>query len=568
MRRVVLVRLIVVLGLLVAASPQATAALVDSGQQGATSAGNATLDGNATGGPDRHPRLVGVYPNPVAADDAGEFVVLDAPAGTRLGTYRLADDETAVALPNATVGGRVVLTPVPERTRRLVDDRIVAVDALPRLANAGEPLRLSRDGAVVDALGYRDAPEGELYVRRVGRFRPLGATDRPVVASGPANATAFLLPDAPEVPTRVLAGAEERILLAGYTFTSDRVADELVRAHRRGVRVAVLVEGDPVGGTTTAQARALDRLVAAGIAVRAVDGPRARYAYHHAKYAVADDRALVLTENWKPSGAGGRSSRGWGVVVRDARTAAALAETFRADAGWLDARPWGTVRRNLTLVNESVAAGDYPRRIEPERLRVERVRVLAAPDNAERALRGVLGNATRSIDVVQVSLGGPDGPLAGAAIAAARRGVRVRVLLSGAWYVREENAALAERLNALADEEGIPLSARLADPRGRFEKVHAKGVVVDDRLAVVGSLNWNAHAARENREVALVLEGEAVGGYYARAFEADWHASASGDGREPRVPIGLLAGIAAAAAATAALGRRIEFEEGGGSDRY
>ncbi|WP_254543660.1 phospholipase D-like domain-containing protein [Halomarina pelagica] len=555
MRRVVLIWLVLVPGLV--ASPPAAATLPAAEHQPAPHRDTHALS-DPHREPRREPRLAGVYPNPVAADDAGEFVVLDAPPATRLGAYRLADEELTADLPATTVGGRIVLTTAPDRVRRLLDERVIGVSELPALSNAGERLRLLRNDAPVDSLRYRNAPEGERYVRGAERrrWRPLGATDRRVVESGPANATAFVLPDSPGIPVRVLADAEERILLAGYTFTSDRVATELLRAHRRGVRVEVLVEGGPVGGMTTAQASALDRLAAAGIPVHVVDGPRARYAYHHAKYAVADDRALVLTENWKPSGIGGRSSRGWGVVVNDARTAEALAATFRADTGWLDTRPWRAFRRDASFVNATVAAGDYPRRIAPERLRVERVRVLAAPDNAERALRGVVANATRSVDVVQVSLGGPDGPFTGAAVAAARRGVRVRVLLSGAWYVREENAALAERLNALATRENVPLSVRLADPRGRFEKVHAKGVVVDGDLAVVGSLNWNAHAARENREVALVLEGEAVGEYYGRAFEADWRASST----RTRVPLGLLGAIAAAAAGVLALARRVEFE--------
>jgi phosphatidylserine/phosphatidylglycerophosphate/cardiolipin synthase-like enzyme len=47
-------------------------------------------------------------------------------------------------------------------------------------------------------------------------------------------------------------------------------------------------------------------------------------------------------------------------------------------------------------------------------------------------------------------------------------------------------------------------------------------VVVDGDRALVGSLNWNNHSARENREVALLLSGEELGSYYADVFRADW----------------------------------------------
>ncbi|MFC7136882.1 phospholipase D-like domain-containing protein [Halobaculum litoreum] len=86
------------------------------------------------------------------------------------------------------------------------------------------------------------------------------------------------------------------------------------------------------------------------------------------------------------------------------------------------------------------------------------------------------------------------GALLAATRRAAKRGVRVRLLLSNAWYVAEENAALVDSLNRWADRAGVPFEARVADPGGAFGKVHAKGVVADD-TAVVGSLNWNPTSA-------------------------------------------------------------------------
>ncbi|WP_227376519.1 phospholipase D-like domain-containing protein [Haladaptatus halobius] len=120
-----------------------------------------------------------------------------------------------------------------------------------------------------------------------------------------------------------------------------------------------------------------------------------------------------------------------------------------------------------------------------------------------------------------MAVGSPQQPFVRATLAAARRGVVVRVLLSGAWYAREDNRKIVRWLNERADAEGFPLKAKLAEPRG-YEKIHAKGVVVDERHVVVGSLNWNNHSARENPEVALVLHGAEAGAYYAKVFRVDW----------------------------------------------
>jgi phosphatidylserine/phosphatidylglycerophosphate/cardiolipin synthase-like enzyme len=514
-----------------------------------------TAAGDTAGTTTDAPAIVAAYPNPVAADDAGEFVVLSVPPGTDLGAFAVGDGEARVPLPNATASGRVTLSTDPDVIRELLDRRVYPLSDRLRLANAGERIRLYRGGRVVDSLAYEDAPEGDLRVRDGDRpWRPLGATDREVVAAGEGRVTAFLLPDAPEVAVAHLRSAQERILLAGYTFTSRRAADALVAAADRNVSVRVLVDGSPVGGMTARQAAVLDRLARAGIDVRVLGGDRARYRFHHAKYAVVDDRALVATENWKPAGLGGNGSRGWGVVTAQPRVVEGLAETFRADASWHDARPWTEVGDGREFVAAEPANGTYPSRFEPERVHVEGTRLLVAPDNAEPAIRATIADAEESLAVEQVTLGSPTHPFVRETLAAARRGVRVRVLLSGAWYVREDNERLAAWLNERADAGNLPLEARVADPRGRFGKIHAKGIVVDGERVLLGSANWNNNSVRDNREVILVLEGPEVGAYYRRAFEADWRGGAQ------RLPAGVAVAVLVGVAAALLGARRIRFE--------
>jgi phosphatidylserine/phosphatidylglycerophosphate/cardiolipin synthase-like enzyme len=506
--------------------------------------------------PSDGPRIVAAYPNPIADGDRGEFVGLEVPPGTDLGAFSLEDGEDRAGLPNRTVDGRVVLTAAPERVPNATAGRVLAVSGFPSLSNAGETLVLRRGNRTVAAAGYADAPESELR-RWPGGWRPLGATDFPVRHTGGGPATAFVLPDAPGVPVETITAADERVLLAGYTFADARVRRALLAAARRDVEVRVLVDGAPVGGLPREMARELDRLSDAGVEVRVVGGPHARYDFHHAKYAVVDETALVMTENWKPAGTGGRSSRGWGVRLRDPGTASALAATFRADFRGRAVRSWAGFRRGRRFESGGRSNATYGTRFDPETVRVENASVLVAPDNAERGVIERLDVAEGSVSVVQVSLGGLDGPFTAALLRAARRGVRVRVLLSGAWYVREENARFADALNERANSRNLPLSVRLADPGGRFEKVHAKGAIVDDETVLVGSLNWNAHAARENREVVLALRGRAVAEYYRRVFEADWSS-----GGEADLPVGVLVAVALAALLAVWVGRRIDFEGG------
>lgn len=510
------------------------------------------------------PSLVAVYPNPVADGDTGEFVVVSVPAGSDLDHLTLADDEGRVPLSNATgpphpnttrsTGTRrMTLSTDPNTTRRLLDRRVWSLPDGLRLANGGERLRLVRNGTVVDTLQYRNAPEGK---RRDadGDWEPLGTTERPVVSDGSGRVTAFVLPDRPDVPLDVLRESEDRVLLAGYTLTSRQVADALVAAHERNVTVRVVVDAAPVGGMSRQQASVLDRLDRAGIEVSLLGGDRARYAFHHAKYAVVDDSAVVTTENWKPVGVGGNGSRGWGVVTRQPAIVRGLTETFRADTDWRDARSWQRVRGTVEPTESSPANGSYPSQFEPGQFEVERTSLLVAPDNAETRLVSLIGNASESLAIEQVSLGSKRQPLVRASLDAARRGVEVRILLSGAWYVREDNEQLVAWLNERASRENLPLEARIADPNGRYGKIHAKGLVVDGDQVAVGSLNWNNNSANRNREVVLVLEGGEVGEYFGRVFDADWR------GGQWYLPIGLVVALAVVVVLAAARGRQIRFD--------
>jgi phosphatidylserine/phosphatidylglycerophosphate/cardiolipin synthase-like enzyme len=503
--------------------------------------------------------VAALYPNPVADGDTGEFVVLRATQPTRLDNWTVSDGEDTVRLPNVTLEGRVVLSMAPNRTRNLTAGPVRALGGHLALANGGDSLTLARDGRVVATLSWDSAPEGS--IGRPGGdggeldWRPVGASDFRPVDAGSGRVRPFVLPDAGGLPAEVLASADRRILLGGYTLTAERVGNALRNASQRGVRVVVLVDGEPVGGMTHREARLLDSLVAAGVRVRVLGGSGAPYAFHHAKYAVVDDRAVVTTENWKPAGVGGHSSRGWGVVVGTDRIVDGLTRTFQSDSRGRGSQSWRAFATDASFepADAPPANATYPSRFRPGRFRASSVALLVAPDNAEPRLVARMDNASESIRVQQVTIGSRRQPFLRATLRAARRGVDVDVLLSGAWYVREENRALVRWLNDLAAREGLPLDARLADPRGRYEKIHAKGVIVDDSV-VVGSLNWNNHSARENREVVLVLSGQNVTQYYRRVFRADWR------GGNWRLPAGLVALTILCWLVALLVGRRFEFE--------
>ncbi len=132
---------------------------------------------------------------------------------------------------------------------------------------------------------------------------------------------------------------------------------------------------------------------------------------------------------------------------------------------------------------------------------------------------GLLCQASSSIDAALYRFSHPG--LAQALKEAARRGIRVRLVVDGNKY--QESRSSQELLAG----ELIPF--RLAfGRRGRGSKMHHKFVVLDQRMVLTGSYNWTTESEAENYENLVILRDAQVVEAYTREFEALW----TGAGRE------------------------------------
>lgn len=334
----------------------------------------------------------------------------------------------------------------------------------------------------------------------------------------------------------VLDASRQEIVVAGFELTSWRIASSLVAALERGVRVRIGLEGTPPGGMDPEEETILSHLTAKGASVflmqAGAEGFR-RYAFHHAKYVVVDSTWLIQgSENFSDNGypVRGEGNRGWGVVVRSPELARVYSELFAED--------WNTSRsdvhvfsaRRLTEGIDRTSFVEPP--LHPEGFYSVDVEVLFSPDNAvsEDGLTRALREATERVEVEMFYLrwdwNGHANPIIELLIESARKGVRVRILLDGSPYNlegKDDNDEAVSRLNAIAAEERIPLEARLLEPGiGGIVKLHNKGLVVDDRLVLTSSINWNYNGAYENRETGLILRSADLAAIYHSIFEEDW----------------------------------------------
>lgn len=481
---------------------------------------------NTTQGPaGAKAHLVELYPNPVPRGDPGEYVAVAFTEPTNVSGWQLEDDgiQTA-ALPNTTIEGTVAFSTEPETARNFTDYPVKELSGWFQLADDREAVALiTDDGTKIDQTAYENAPRATRYVNTTDgwAWRHRGATDFAPTTATDVSGAAFVLPDSPNAVHSRLESAADRILLAGYTLTSPRVVEILKERHEAGVKVEVLLEGTPVGGISEAQVRKLDRLVAAGIPVTVIDGPYDRYRFHHAKYAVIDDSALVLTENWKPAGTGGKSSRGWGFYANDSTLAGDLTETFWADAGWKDGIAWEDHRETVDPVPADPATGVYQPHHQPEPVDADAVTLAHAPESAADVVTEQIRAAEDSIQILQVTINHRDFKLLEETLAAAGRGVSVEIVLDDSWYVQEDNEEIETALEAVAEREDLDLTVERLEGGNRFGKIHAKGIIIDEEVTVLGSANWNGVAYGDNREVILTIEDEAVAAFYGSVLDED-----------------------------------------------
>lgn len=392
-----------------------------------------------------------------------------------------------------------------------------------------------------------------------------------------AEVTALVSPDNSFAGVRdFLRAATSSLEIETYLFTHAALADELVAAMERGVRVTLLLDGEVFGarGGTYDVVRAIARRIdehptgrGAVFLWRNGDDPRHtgmdadipdRYNHCHQKFIIADRRRLLVSsDNFTQSSLpdddkseGTNGARG-AFLITDAPCVVERAiAIWQADC---DPNRQHDIQRFVSRPGleeraprpGSERTGYLPLQPEPYSAReAARFELSQSPDNALRPDRGLLGHLGEAEqgDLVLVQQQyerawwgygeerAPN-PRLEAYLAAARRGARVRVLLSGAGDDEDgaKNRLTRDRFNALALEEGLDFRVALGtlpgERPGREAPIHNKLVLVKAGSAHwchVGSTNGSETASRLNRELGLSIDSQPLFAYLAEVFTADW----------------------------------------------
>jgi phosphatidylserine/phosphatidylglycerophosphate/cardiolipin synthase-like enzyme len=497
-------------------------------------------------------QIVEFCPDPFLPDDADEYIVISG-NGT-LDDIFLSDNHGGFRFPGGTtINGSLTIARSARAFRQShgrfpdfewldnspVVPNVINGDPL-RLANTRDELALYDKGTLLQRVSWPSevkAREGQVHYREDGvwdrRVLMLGQTRFSPAIFHNVSVTAFVSPDCSgEVFRQALDNASGSVLVNMYEFSSPSLGESLVAARARGVDVRVLIEGGPVGGIGPSERSLVWKINRSGIPVMAMVSSAAEHApyrYDHAKYIVIDNISLLLTsENFKNSGLppkGMSGNRGWGVQLGEPDLARYFARIYDADTASRSVVPFTGTPGD----DEPVPTIPYAAEFLPARFEGATVIPVIAPDTSY-LITGMLDNARSSIEIEQAYIRNETrdtlNPYLLSAINASRRGVHVRVLLDSYWYNVEgsrDNDEMASLINQIAAAENLPLEAQCIDLSiSPVEKIHNKGVIVDNERVLVSSINWNSNSPAFNREAGVIIDHPGVARYFHEVFDDDW----------------------------------------------
>lgn len=296
--------------------------------------------------------------------------------------------------------------------------------------------------------------------------------------------------------TATLDGAQRSIDMAIYDLELDNVADALVRAHRRGVRVRLVTDTD------NAKLAQVERVRKAGVPV--VEDNRGPIMHH--KFVVLDGEA-VWTGSWNftPKDTFQYDNNAALIRSRD------LAENYTAEfEKMFTGRKFGPTKPK-EVPNPTIEIGGVT---------VETV--FEAEGNAPARIIERIRGARESITFLAFTFTHDD---IGTAIEERyRAGVAVRGVNENLQSDRPE-AELRRFRTAGMDKEqpaGTPRPACKAGPGvltdGNPRLMHHKVIVIDGRTVIFGSFNFSKNAADDNDENLLIIDDPAIAAAFLDEF--------------------------------------------------
>lgn len=362
---------------------------------------------------------------------------------------------------------------------------------------------------------------------------PLVLADRRV-----HNITCHVGPDAGWATLKpFLEGTERSLTVAMYEFYADHIVDTVTRlGEETDVKLNMIlqVSGNDSGIEETLRESWRDRLEFTPASVSGSN--RIFNNSYHTKVAVRDSNAFWLSSgNWSPNsqpsiGPGSeqilysKGNREWHVIIED-ENLAQLYEGFieydikqaRAvgEPEAVEVMPDLLIPQSM-LEAEAAVVQDHP--FEPATFATSGagvlVRPLMSPDNYAAEVLRLIRDAQHSLYLQFSYIRQPSAAIFDDIITAIsekmQAGLDVKVLVS--------NNQNQDHSNVLIGTRGWKRSMF----RRQTSKMHNKGILIDGKIAAVGSNNWSSDGTQYNRDTTLIFFSRPITKYFTEVFMFDW----------------------------------------------
>lgn len=339
------------------------------------------------------------------------------------------------------------------------------------------------------------------------------------------------LPSALDVWLSMIRGARQEVDLEEFYLSQkkgealDPVLAELRRAAARGVKVRLLLDAG-MHRTYPQPADSLGRLK--GVSVRTVDYHRLAGGVQHSKFMIVDGREAWL----------GSQNLDWrslshihelGARVRLLPVALAFADVFETDWAAADSmlKPNPVDRHPVKWplafdqdgVHGRLWVSASPRALTPASIPWDLDVLVGRVNAAQREI------VAQTLSYGVGGRGAADSTLHRALLAAAARGVHVKLLVSD-WEIgghgEPDLRALAAAPNVEVRISQVPDWSRGYIPFARVE--HCKYMVADSTWLWLGTSNWEPSYFLSTRNVAVTVEHPPLARRARGVFETSWNA--------------------------------------------
>lgn len=271
---------------------------------------------------------------------------------------------------------------------------------------------------------------------------------------------------------REIDEAKSEVFVEVYIFTERDLRDALIRAHKRGVKVQILLENNPYKAPYLND-KHYNAFQDAGLDVKWSDP--LNYSLNHSKLLIIDEKAYVATGNF--SYATFTKNRDIFIELRDENIVWKLKELFTLDFN--HELSW--------ILDETLVVSPYSSRIK---------------------IQWIIKNAERSIDFYFPYMW--DDELESVFSEQVERWIKLRGIV---WsdHVKENT----ENIKKL-EKKGWNISAM------ERPKLHAKAVLVDEKYLYIGSINFSRYSLDENREIWIIITNKSIISEFQGIFESDF----------------------------------------------